>query len=87
MRIPKAGEIMKRDKSIVGLMNDLEKMESFLSGCESIEYCQRKAWAQVCRESINKFATILDFIRAFLPNFMRTKELKDSQDVSTKDAK
>jgi hypothetical protein len=63
----------KKDKSIICLMNDLEDMESFLSNCESIEYRQRKYWAQVCRVAINKFTAIFDFIRKFLPNFMRNQ--------------
>ena len=64
----------KKDSSIIGLMNELEKVESFLSNCEAIEFSQRKQWARVCREAINKFTSILDFIRTFLPNVMRSKE-------------
>jgi hypothetical protein len=59
-------------------MSDLEEMETFLSQCPAIEFSQRKKWAAVCREAINKFTLILDFIRGFLPNFMRDKKSIDN---------
>lgn len=61
---------------IIHLMNELEEMEKFIGQCEYIEFSQRKKWARICRECINKFVLILDFIRSFLPNFMRGKEDK-----------
>jgi hypothetical protein len=65
----------EKETGIIKLMSDLEEMESFLSQCPAIEFTQRKRWARVCREAINKFTLILSFIRGFLPNFMRERNL------------
>ena len=64
----------KEKTGIIHLMNELEAMEKFIGNCEYIEFAQRKRWARICRDCINKFAVILDFIRSLLPNFMRQKE-------------
>lgn len=55
-------------------MDELEYMETYLSNCDAIPFSERKRLARVCREAINKFTAILQFIRAFLPNFMINKE-------------
>ena len=62
--------------SITKLMDQLEEVENEVGHNELIPFAKRKAMARTVRESINKFALILDFIRGFLPNFMENKELK-----------
>jgi hypothetical protein len=66
----------EKQTGIIHLMNELEEMEKYIGNCAYIDFAQRKRWARICREAINKFAVILDFIRSFLPNFMREKEEK-----------